>query len=123
MLKFLLDEDTHGGLADAFRRRTRLGELPAVDVVRVAQPNGPPKGIQDPELLIWAEEQERIIVSNDRSTLAAHFLDHLNAGRHSPGLLFVKRGTSFAQVIEALVLIAEVGTADDFRDQWHYIPL
>ncbi len=122
MLLFLLDEDTHGGVAEAFRRRVRLGTLPLVDVVYVGDPSAPPKGTQDPELLVWVEEDDRILVSNDRSTLIDHFLKHLAAGRHSPGVLIVKPGTGIGQLISELVLISEACTADEFFDRYQFIP-
>ena len=122
MLAFLLDEDTHGGLAEAFRRRVRLGTLPAVDVIRVGDLGGPPAGIKDPELLIWAEEHDRVIVSNDKRTLPSHLQNHLASGRHSPGILFAKPGTSIAQLIDELVLISVACTPDDFRDSYQFLP-
>lgn len=122
MLRFLLDENTHGGLAEAFRRRKRLSTLPAVDVIRVGDADGPPAGIQDPELLIWAEEHDRIVVSNDKRTLPGHLQNHLASGRHSPGILFVKPGTGIAQLIDELVLISEACTPDEFRDRYQFIP-
>lgn len=122
MLAFLLDENTHGGLAKAFRRRARLGTLPAVDVIRVGDPNGPPLGIQDTELMIWAEEHDRIIVSHDKRTLPGHLQKFLASGRHSPGILFLKPGTGIGQLIDELVLISEACTPDEFRDRVQFIP-
>lgn len=122
MLLFLLDEDTHGGVAEAFRRRVRLGTPPPVDVVYVGDPLAPSKGIQDPDLLVWAEEHGRVLVSNDRSTLIGHFQSHLAAGRHSPGVLIVKPGTGVGQLISEIILISEACTPDEFVDRVQFIP-
>jgi hypothetical protein len=118
----LCDESTHGNLAKALHRRTRLGEQPAVDVLRVGEPGAPPFGIQDPELLIWCEENDRILVSDDRNTLPVHLHNHLAVGRHSPGILLIKSKTTLPKVIESVVLIA-VLDPDYCRDRWAYIPL
>jgi hypothetical protein len=118
----LCDESTHGNLAKAFHRRTRLGELPAVDVLRVGEPGAPPFGTLDPDLLMWCEENDRILVSDDRNTLPAHLRDHLAAGRHSPGVLLMKNNTTIPKVVESAVLIAAVDP-DLCRDQCVFIPL
>jgi hypothetical protein len=123
MVAFLLDEDTHGGLMDAFRRRTRLGVLPAVDVLRVGGADAPAFSTLDPELLIWCELNDRVLVSEDKNTLPGHLNDHLTAGRHSPGVLLIRPGVSMAEVIDELVFLSEAGNPDDFRDQIAYIPL
>lgn len=118
----LCDESTHGNLAKAFHRRTRLGEYPPVEVLRVGEPGAPPEGTLDPELLVWCEENDRILVSDDRNTLPVHLRDHLAAGRHSPGVLLIKHKTTIPKVVESVVLIAVV-EPELCQDQWVYIPL
>ena len=123
MLAFLLDENTGGDLVKAFHRRARLGELPAVDVVRVGEVDAPPTGTLDPELLLWCEANQRILVSNDRRTMPGHFATHLVSGRHSPGVVLIRRGTGIGQVVAELLMLTEAGHPDDFRNQIVYIPL
>lgn len=123
MPKFLLDENTGGDLLRAFHRRARLGELPPVDVLRVGEAEAPPSGTLDPELLIWCEANDRILVSNDKRTIPGHLQEHFAAGRHSPGVLLIKRGTGVGQLVAELLYLSEAGNADDFRDQIQYIPL
>ena len=123
MIAFLLDEDTHGGLMNAFRRRTRLGILPAVDVTRVGEPDAPPYSTPDPDLLVWCETNDRVLVSEDKNTLPDHFRDHHRAGRQSPGIILIRPGTSLGEIIDELILITDAGHPDDFRDQIRYIPL
>ncbi len=123
MIAFLLDEDTHGGLMNAFRRRNRLGILPAVDVMRVGDSDAPPYGTSDPDLLVWCELNDRILVSEDKNTLPGHLNDHLRASRHSPGVVLIRPGTSMGEIIGELVLAADAGRPEDFRDQVVYLPL
>lgn len=97
--------------------------MPLVQVVRVGDVDGPPLGTSDPELLIWAEENEFVLVSNDKQTPPGHLQLHLEAGRHSPGILFIRPGTGLAEVIAALDLISGAGDPEEYRDCYHFIPL
>lgn len=80
MLQFLLDEDTPGPLADAIDRHNALALRMPIDAVRVGQFAAPPTGAPDPDNLIWAEGEDRILVSRDHNTLRQHLADHLAAG-------------------------------------------
>lgn len=118
----LCDESTHGNLAKAFHRRSRLGEQPEVDVLRVGEPGAPPFGTQDPQLLVWCEENDRILVSDDRNTLPVHLGNHLAAGRRSPGILLIKNDTTIPKVVESVVLIVAL-EPELSRDRCVFIPL
>src|SRR6266568_2662106 len=84
-LSFVLDEHLRGPLWKAIQRHNTRGLNP-LDVVRVGDPLDLPLGSADPEILIWAEREGRILVSEDHKTMARHLADHLQAGRHSPGI-------------------------------------
>lgn len=123
MLQFLLDEDTPGPLADAIDRHNALSLGLPIDAVRVGQFGAPPSGTTDPDNLIWAEAEDRLLVSRDYNTLRQHLADHLAAGRHSPGVLLTRPGRTIPELLNSLELIAHAGHTDDFRDQVRYIPL
>jgi hypothetical protein len=123
MLKFLLDEDTPGPLESAIRRHNLRPDRLPIDFVRVGRTGAPPSGTTDPDNLIWAEAEDRILVSRDFNTLIQHLNDHLAAGRHSPGVLLIRPGHTYAQIISELEAIAHAGQPDDFRDRVQFIPL
>lgn len=123
MFAFLLDENTAGWVASAFRRRWHAGTEPRLDVVRVGDFDAPPYGTQDPELLIWAEEYGRVLLTEDRNTMPTFLERHLEAGRSSPGVLILRAGMTVPELVRELELTAVAGHADDFRDQVRYIPL
>jgi hypothetical protein len=77
-LRFLLDEHLRGPLWHAIQRHNVRGQLP-LDVVRVGDPSDLPLGSGDPEILSWAERETRILVTEDRQTMASHLDDHLKA--------------------------------------------
>ena len=73
-LAFLLDEHLRGPLwraIEAHNRRT----TPPLDAVRVGDPDDLPLGLPDPQIVQWAERENRILVTHDRSTMPEHFLD------------------------------------------------
>jgi hypothetical protein len=47
----------------------------------------------------------------------------LAAGHHSSGVLLLRPGHSYAQVIDELEVIAHAGSPDDFRDRAQFLPL
>lgn len=61
-------------------------------------------GRPDPEVLTIAARENRILVSHDHKTMAAHFA-RFTAARSSPGLILVSQKTDIGAVIEDLLLI------------------
>ena len=90
-LTFLLDEQLRGTLFRAIRHHNARGGWP-IDAVQVGDPPDLPRRSTDPNILLWAERENRILISRDFRTMPGHFRDHLLAGRHSPGLLLLTRG-------------------------------
>src|SRR5687768_3351564 len=114
--RFLLDEHLRGELWEAL-----AGRGAGLDVVRVGDPPDLPLRSTDPDILIWAESEGRILVSRDHATMTAYFADHLAAGRHSPGVFLIRPRSRLADVVATLVLVAEDSDADDWRDRVHYV--
>jgi hypothetical protein len=120
-LAFLLDEHLRGPLWQAIlQHNLRGGER--LDVVRVGDPPDLPLAVDDPAILLWAERESRILVTEDRHTMAHHLHDHLAAGNHSPGVLMTRTGQPIRTVIECLVLIAQAGEPAEFVDAITYLP-
>jgi hypothetical protein len=61
-LQFVLDENQRGLLWRAIVRHNQLGAN-LVDVIRVGDPDDLPLGASDPEILVWCERENRILVS------------------------------------------------------------
>jgi hypothetical protein len=120
-LRLLLDEHLRGPLWNAVCRHNAKGVY-AIEVVRVG--DLPELALQsdDPRLLVWAEQNERILVSEDKHTLAGHLTDHLRAGRHSPGIFLLRPGFSVSAVLAFLVAAAHASEAWEWRDRIHFVP-
>jgi hypothetical protein len=89
-LAYLLDENLRGPLATGLWHHNLLRVNP-VDFVCVGNVADLPLGASDLEIIAWAERANRILVSNDRATLATHLSSHLSSGRHCPGIFLVER--------------------------------
>ncbi len=120
-LAFLLDEHLRGPLATLIQRHNLSSEL-QLDVVRAGDVSDLPLGSLDRDLLLWAEQKGRIVVTEDKRTMPHHLAEHLAAGHHSPSVFIVRAGFSWAEVLEALVLVAHVGERGDFEDIVTFIP-
>ncbi|GAB4451568.1 MAG: hypothetical protein Fur0044_46910 [Anaerolineae bacterium] len=117
-LRFLLDEHVPHAIQDQLLRLS-----PNMDILIVGQPGAPAKGTSDPDLLQWIEQTGFTLVTNNRRTMPAHLQAHFAAGRHTSGILLLRRGALLGQVIESLFLLWEIAAADEFQDQTIFIPL
>lgn len=96
----------------------------AIQVFRVGGDAGEPSiSTPDPELLVWLEENDCLLVTNNRSTMPGHLSTHLSTGRHVPGILIVPRRFAVGATIDELHLIWGASQPDEFRDQIVYLPI
>jgi hypothetical protein len=120
-LRFLLDEHLGGPLWHAIQRHNLRGGL-LLDVLRVGDPADLPLGSDDPAILLWAERDDRILITEDVHTMPGHLAAHLQAGHHSPGVFVIALGCSLAQLVGHLELVAHAGQPADYENQITYIP-
>jgi hypothetical protein len=120
-LAYVLDEHLRGLLWDAIRQHN-AGGVNVIDVTRVGDPADLPLGTQDPDLLLWAERENRVVVTRDWNTMPGHLANHLQGGHHSPGVFILRRGLSLPQLVDILVLTAYAVDPAEARDQVRYLP-
>lgn len=77
----------------------------------------------DPQLLIWAAREGRVIVTHDRKTMPMHAADLVSAGDNIAGLLVVPRRLSLQRVLEDLELMITCSENDEWLNVIHYLPL
>jgi hypothetical protein len=68
--------------------------------VRVGDAAELPLGAEDRDVLLWAEREGRILVTEDRHTMAGHLHRHLARGDHSPGILITRSGQRLRTLVE-----------------------
>lgn len=55
--------------------------------------------------------------------MPTHLIEHLAHDRHIPGIITLNAEMSIGETIDELLLIAEVGKPDDYRDRIEYLPV
>lgn len=121
-LRFVLDEHLRGGgLWQAVRRHNLLG-IYLIEMTRVGDPPDLPLGSTDPDILLWAAKEARILVSKDRTTMPGLLAQHLQSGRHSPGVLVIRPRSSIPAVLDFLKAAAHASKPEDWENQVRYIP-
>src|SRR6516165_7455231 len=99
MLRLLIDEDVHGDIVEGLRRK-----LPAIDFVRVVD-----VGLghsADSRILEWAAQEERVVVSVDKKTLAVDAWDRVARGLPMPGVAILRTILTIGHAINELEVVA-----------------
>ena len=116
MLKLVSDENFDGDiLRGLYRRRSDL------DVVR-AQDVGL-SGASDREVLAWAANAGRILLTHDRDTLPNFAYDRVRAHEAMPGVFLVSDLVPISQVIDEILLAVECLPPEECQDLVRFIPL
>ena len=117
-IRYLLDENLPRRLKNQL-----IFHEPLLDVVLVGETQAPPLGTSDPDILNWIEENNRILVSRNRSTMPMHLKEHITKGRNMPGILLIREDIPIGKLIEDLLLIWGASTLEEYRNQLAYLPL
>jgi hypothetical protein len=116
MISLLADENFHGAIVRGVWRRE-----PDLDIVRVQDVGL--MGSSDPEILEWAAQNGRILMTRDVETLTGYAYDRVRSGLPMPGVLEVRDRLPFRQAIEEILIFAQCSRADEWEGQVCYIPL
>ena len=100
-----------------------LRQEPSLIVWQIGMPGVPPAGTLDPEILLWCEAHNFVLVTNNRKSMPVHLADHLAAGRHIPGILTVDVLGDFARNLDYLLLAAFASLPDEYADRIAYMSL
>lgn len=96
---------------------------PDLVVWAVGEPDAPPKSTLDPEILIWCEVNNFVLVTNNRASMPIHLADHLAQGRHVPGIFILKPSMSIGETLDELILVAGGSFEAEYRDQIVHLPI
>jgi hypothetical protein len=116
MIRFAADEDFNNDVVRALRR-----SLPDVNIVGVREAGR--GGRPDPDVLAWAAEEGRILLTHDVTTMTRHALERVARGDAMPGLIAVHQRLSIGSVVDDLILVAACSLPSDWADRIHFLPL
>src|SRR5690349_9083389 len=100
MLALLADENFHGAIV-----RGLLRKRPELDIVRVQDVGL--SGADDLDVLEWAAQNGRILLTHDVATITKFAYERVKAGLPMPGVFEVSRSIAHGQAIEEILMVAE----------------
>lgn len=80
------------------------------------------EGVKDCEVLAIAAQQARILVTDDRKTMPLEFAEFITSN-HSAGVIIVSQKLPVEVVIEELLMIWAISTAEEWGDRITKLPL
>ncbi|WP_413171929.1 DUF5615 family PIN-like protein [Anabaena azotica] len=113
-----MDENVNPMYANQLRRQE-----PELVIMAVGEPNTPIQGTLDPEILCWCEENDFILVTNNRRSMPVHLGEHIELGRKMPGIFILNPNLSIGRNIDELILIAKGSFQDEYQNQIIHLPL
>lgn len=115
-VRFLADADLNKAIVTGVVRRE-----PSIDF-QTAYAAGL-RGMKDPDVLVLAAGQQRVLVSHDVSTIPAHFRNVRNEGKHSAGVFLIPQTLAVGTAIEELLVIWLASEASEWEDRLEWLPL
>ncbi|WP_414562739.1 MULTISPECIES: hypothetical protein [unclassified Anabaena] len=105
-LKYLIDENVAPIYTVQLRRLK-----PDLFVLAIGDLTTPQKETLDPEILLWCEANDFILVINHRKSMPVHLADHIAQNHHIPGIFILSPKLSVGENLEQLLLITSIKTA------------
>jgi hypothetical protein len=116
MPRFLADENFNNQIV-----RGVLRQNADVDIVRVQDVGL--SGADDPAVLTWAGQEERIVLTHDVATMITFAYERIQTGLSMPGLFEVNRRVPVGLAIEEIILISECSLDGEWEGQIRFLPL
>jgi len=116
MFRLLADENFNGDIV-----RGLLLRKPDLELVR-AQDVGLLQ-VDDPDVLVWAADNNRLVVTHDRATMPDYAYKRVAAGNPMPGVFTLHDKFPVGQAIEELLLIVECSEPQEWSGRVIYLPL
>jgi|SRR5829696_4541290 len=116
MVSLLWDENMNQRVLRGLKLR-----LPNVDVV-VAQNVGL-QGVEDEEVLEFANSQGRVVVTHDVATVPQCAHDRLRQGLQMPGIIAVPKDMPVGKAIEDIEMLLMVCKSDELANIVTYLPI
>ncbi len=114
-IKFQADEDLNQNIISAVLRINSKIDFQTAT-------NADLKGLTDKQVLEFAANQKRILISHDQRTMPNHFAEFITKNK-SYGVLIVSKKLPIIEVSENIILIWEVFTDGEWINRIAFIPL
>jgi Domain of unknown function (DUF5615) len=115
--RFLLDENLSPDITDELKRLDA-----SIEILRVGDAGVPPLSTLDPDILLWIEANNYILVTGNRTSMPGHLVDHFALGKSHPGILYIRPRTKLGQLIAALHLVWGASEMEEYYNKTDFIP-
>jgi hypothetical protein len=115
MIRLLADESFSGDVVRALKRR-----MPSIDLWTIWD-----AGLDetpDPEILQWAADNGRILLTSDQKTMLPYAYSRIQAHLPMPGVFYAKHQAEMGPIIFDLLLIAQASDPSEWVDRVIRLP-
>ena len=116
MIKLLTDQNFNGRIL-----RGLVAQIPDLDVVRTEDIGL--KQFKDFDLLSWAAEHDRVILTHDERTFYSYVSEKMMNGEKMTGVIVVPDQTPIGKAIDDLVVAIECKFDDEWENNVTRIPI
>lgn len=114
--RLLADENLNGAILRGLTRR-----LPDLDIVRVQDVGL--MNADDPSILEWAANENRILLTHDVATIPLYTRERINRGLYVAGVIEVIATAPTGRIIEDLELLVLCSEPNEYQNLILFIPL
>jgi hypothetical protein len=115
MVRLAADENFDNDIIWGLLRRR-----PDLDIVRVQDVGL--AGASDPEVLAWAAQEGRIVLTHDKKTLVPYANQRVAAGYRLPGVCMVQATAPVGPAINDILLLLDGTAEEEWEGQERYVP-
>jgi len=116
MLRLLADENFNGDIVRGLHLRQPTLAIVRVQDIHLA-------GQSDPQILAWASENDRIVLTHDRATMPEYAYARVTGGDKMPGIFILNDRFPAGQAIEEILLLDECSEQFEWSGRVVYLPL
>ena len=110
MLKLLADENFDNTILRGLLRRQS-----DIDIIRVQDTEL--YGANDPTVLAWAAQENRILLTHDVATITRYAYERIAKEQSMPGVIEVVSGSQVGRVIEDILMLLECSLDGELANQ------
>lgn len=116
MLRLLADENFNGDIVRGLLLRQSDLDLVRVQDVGLV-------GADDPDVLAWAAENNRIVLTHDRATMSDYAYERVAAGEGMAGVFILNDRFPVGQAIEEILLMVACSEQAEWNGRAVHVPL
>jgi predicted nuclease of predicted toxin-antitoxin system len=114
-VRFLTDENFRLPIVQGIRKLQ-----PSIDILTISDAGL--SGTPDPDVLVFAAQEGRVLLSHDVNTMTLHFANMLNQGQQSAGVILIRQTISYHRAIEAIYLVWAASAPEDWVNVLDFLP-